>query len=130
MYNEINELFNEMNKAFECAYKEIKNPILVDVIKGESSYEVNASLPGVKKEDVKLTFENNKLTITVENKKEDEAKETNTKYLVNERISGYNPRTVYLKNADSSKISAKLENGVLTINVPFEEKHVNTIEIE
>ena len=70
------------------------------------------------------------LTITVENKKEDEAKETNTKYLVNERISGYNPRTVYLKNADSSKISAKLENGVLTINVPFEEKHVNTIEIE
>ena len=130
MYNEINELFNEMNKAFECAYKEIKNPILVDVIKGESSYEVNASLPGVKKEDVKLTFENNKLTITVENKKEDEAKETNTKYLVNERISGYNPRTVYLKNADSSKISAKLENGVLTINVPFEDKHVNTIEIE
>lgn len=130
MYNEINELFNEMNKAFECAYKEIKNPILVDVIKGESSYEVNASLPGVKKEDVKLTFVNNKLTITVENKKEDEAKETNTKYLVNERISGYNPRTVYLKNADSSKISAKLENGVLTINVPFEEKHVNTIEIE
>jgi len=127
MYNEINEIFNEMNKAFGNIAKDIKNPILVDVVKNETSYDVFASLPGVKKEDVKLTFENNKLTITV-NEKEDEAKDT--KYVINERIAGYSPRSIYLKDADETKISAKMENGVLAINVPFAKKTANTIVIE
>ena len=86
MYNEINELFNEMSKAFEGACKDIKNPILVDVIKNESSYDVLASLPGVNKEDVNLSCENGKLTISVNDKKEDE-NEGKDKFIINERIS-------------------------------------------
>lgn len=128
MYNEINDLINDMYKAFEGAYKNVKNPILVDVVKNEDSYDVYASLVGVKKEDVKLTFENGKLTISVDEKKEDDNKEA--KYLVKERINGFNPRSVFLKDADSSKITAKMENGVLTVNVPFIKKTVNTIVIE
>lgn len=129
MYNEINELFNEMGKAFDQAYKEIKNPILVDVVKNEDSYTVYATLPGVAKEDVKLTFEDSKLTISVADKKEEENKEE-VKYILNERIKGYNPRTIFLKNVDDSKISAKFENGILAINVPFREKKVSNIVIE
>lgn len=127
MYNDINEFFDEMNKAFEQAYKEVKNPILVDVIKNDDSYQVLANLPGVKKEDIKLSFKNSKLTIAVD-KKEDEAKET--KYVLNERLSGYNSRTVYLKDVDDSRISAKFENGVLVISVPFMEKKASNIQID
>jgi HSP20 family protein len=116
-----------MNKAFEQAYKEVKNPIMVDVIKNDDSYQVLANLPGVKKEDIKLSFKDSKLTIAVD-KKEDEAKET--KYVLNERLSGYNSRTVYLKDVDESRISAKLENGVLVISVPFMEKKANNIQID
>jgi HSP20 family protein len=129
MYNEINELFNEMSKAFEGACKDIKNPILVDVIKNESSYDVLASLPGVNKEDVNLSCENGKLTISVNNKKEDE-NGSKDKFIINERISGFNNRTVYLKDIDETNISAKLSNGVLMINVPFAKKKVSNIVIE
>jgi HSP20 family protein len=129
MYNEINELFNEMSKAFEGACKDIKNPILVDVIKNESSYDVLASLPGVNKEDVNLSCENGKLTISVNDKKEDE-NEGKDKFIINERISGFNKRTVYLKDIDETNISAKLSNGVLMINVPFAKKKVSNIVIE
>jgi HSP20 family protein len=129
MYNEINELFNEMSKAFEGACKDIKNPILVDVIKNESSYDVLASLPGVNKEDVNLSCENGKLTISVNDKKEDE-NEGKDKFIINERISGFNNRTVYLKDIDETNISAKLSNGVLMINVPFAKKKVSNIVIE
>ncbi len=129
MYNEINELFNEMSKAFEGACKDIKNPILVDVIKNESSYDVLASLPGVNKEDVNLSCENGKLTISVNDKKEDE-NEGKDKFIINERISGFNKRTIYLKDIDETNISAKLSNGVLMINVPFAKKKVSNIVIE
>jgi len=129
MYNEINELFNEMSKAFEGACKDIKNPILVDVIKNESSYDVLASLPGVNKEDVNLSCENGKLTISVNDKKEDE-NEGKDKFIINERISGFNKRTIYLKDIDETNISAKLSNGVLVINVPFAKKKVSNIVIE
>ncbi len=129
MYNDINELFSEMGKAFENAYKEIKNPILVDVVKNKDSYTVYATVPGVNKEDVNISFAESKLTISVNEKKEEETKE-DVKYILSERIKGFSPRTIYLKNVDESKITAKYNNGVLEINVPFKEKKVSNITIE
>ena len=128
MYNEINELFDEMSKAFEGISKKVKNPILIDVVKGEDSYTVLASLPGVKKEDVKLNLENSNLTISVESPK-DEAKE-DKKFVLKERTEGFSSRTIYLKNIEESEISAKMEDGILNIRVPFKKRNVNKITIE
>ena len=129
MYNEINDLFNEMGKAFENAYKDLKNPILVDIEKNDNAYVVYATLPGVEKENVNLSFEDSKLTISVKETKEAKEKE-DVKYILNERIKGFNSRTIYLKNVDDSKISAKFNNGILEINVPLKEKKVSNIVIE
>lgn len=130
MYNEINDLFNEMGKAIESAYKEIKNPILVDVVKNDNEYVVYATLPGVQKEDVNLAFEDSKLTISVKEAKEETKEKEEVKYILNERIKGFNSRTIYLKNVDETKISAKFNNGILEINVPLKEKKVSNIVIE
>ncbi len=131
MYNEINDLFNEMGKAFENAYKDIKNPILVDIEKNDNAYVVYATLPGVEKDNVNLAFEDSKLTISVKEPKEEETKEKeDVKYILNERIKGFNSRTIYLKNVDETKISAKFNNGILEINVPLKEKKVSNIVIE
>lgn len=130
MYNEINDLFNEMGKAFENAYKDLKNPILVDIEKNDNAYVVYATLPGVEKENVNLTFEDSKLTISVKETKEEAKEKEDVKYILNERIKGFNSRTIYLKNVDDSKISAKFNNGILEINVPLKEKKVSNIVIE
>ncbi len=129
MYNEINELFNEMTRAFEGISKKVKNPILLDVIKNEDSYSVLACLPGVNKEDVKLSIENSNLTISVEPKKEEENK-TEKKFVLKERVEGYSSRSIYLKNIDESGISAKMEDGILNINVPFKKRNISKITIE
>ena len=96
MYNEINDLFNEMGKAFENAYKDLKNPILVDIEKNDNAYVVYATLPGVEKENVNLSFEDSKLTISVKEPKEEAKEKENVKYFLNERIKGFNSRTIYL----------------------------------
>ena len=129
MYNEINELFNEMTKAFEGISKKVKNPILLDVIKNEDSYSVLASLPGVNKEDVKLSIEDSNLTISVEPKKE-ENKNNERKFVLKERIEGYSSRPIYLKDIDETTISAKMEDGILNITVPFKKRNVSKITIE
>ncbi len=130
MYNEINELFNEMSKAFEGISKKVKNPILIDVIKNEDSYSVLASLPGVNKEDVKLSVENQTLTISVEQKNAEETEKDDKKYMLKERVRGYSSRSVYLKNIEESEISAKMEDGILNITIPFKKRNVSTITIE
>ena len=56
MYNDINDLFSEMDKALKEVYKDIKNPILVNVEKGDDAYLLEANLAGVNKEDVKLSM--------------------------------------------------------------------------
>ena len=129
MYNEINELFNEMTKAFEGISKKVKNPILLDVIKNEDSYSVLASLPGVNKEDVKLSIEDSNLTISVESKKE-ENNNNERKFVLKERIEGYSSRSIYLKDIDETTISAKMEDGILNITVPFKKRNVSKITIE
>jgi HSP20 family protein len=126
MYNDLNNIFEEMSKAFEDVYKGIKNNINVDIIKNEDSYQVLASLPGVKKENIKLSCENSKLTISVN----EETKENDKKYILNERINGYNPRTIVLKNMDEKSIKASLENGVLSIVVPFAKNQTTNIVID
>ncbi len=130
MYNEINEFFNEMGKAIDNACKEIKNPILVDVVKNDSNYVVYATLPGVSKEDVNLAFEDSKLTISVKDHKDEEETKEDVKYILSERIEGFNPRSIYLKNVDETKISAKYVDGILEITVPLKEKKVSNIVIE
>ena len=129
MYNEINELFNEMTKAFEGISKKVKNPILLDVIKNEDSYIVLASLPGVNKEDVKLSIEDSNLSISVEPKKE-ENNNSERKFVLKERIEGYSSRSIYLKDIDETTISAKMEDGILNITVPFKKRNVSKITIE
>jgi HSP20 family protein len=127
MYNDINDLFSEMDKALKEVYKDIKNPILVDVEKGDDAYYVEANLAGVNKEDVKLSMENDKLTISVENRKEDGNEK---KFILNERVNGFNPRTIYLKNSDSKNVRARMENGVLYVTVPFIKHETSSIVID
>ena len=127
MYNDINDLFSEMDKALKEVYKDIKNPILVDVEKGDDAYLLEANLAGVNKEDVKLSMENDKLTISVENRKEDGNEK---KFILNERVNGFNPRTIYLKNSDSKNVRARMENGVLYVTVPFIKHETSSIVID
>lgn len=89
----------------------------LDIIEQENEIVVSAELPGIKKEDVKITFEKNVLTISGERKPVELSEKT--KVLLKETQSESFDRSVRLGyDIDSLKISAEMSNGILTITLP------------
>jgi len=94
---------------------------LVDISEDEKEYLVKAELPEVKKEDVKLTVQDNVLSITGERKYEKEEK--GKKYHRVERSYGSFMRSFTLpEDADGSKVAAEYKDGVLKVHLPKSEK--------
>ena len=92
-----------------------------DVFEDKEAVKIVAELPGVKAEDVKLSLENNLLTIRGEKKQE--AEERSERVHRYERSYGSFERAFVLPSTvDAEKISAKYENGVLTVVVPKVER--------
>jgi HSP20 family protein len=87
-----------------------------DIIEKEKHYEIHLSIPGVKKEDVKITFE--KDLLTVEGEKKHETKEENTKYYRREISYGKFSRSFHIGDADPSGIEASFTDGILNISIP------------
>lgn len=89
----------------------------LDIVEQENEIVVNAELPGVKKEDVKITFENNILTLSSEQKPA-EVSEKASVLLKEIRNPGFNRSVKFGIQVDAAKISAEMSNGVLTITLP------------
>jgi HSP20 family protein len=87
------------------------------VFEDRDAVKIVAELPGVKPEDVKLSLENNLLTIRGEKKQE--AEERTERVHRYERSSGSFERAFVLPSTvDGEKISAEFTNGILTVVVP------------
>ena len=76
-------------------------------------------LPGFKKEDVKLDLDNGYLTISAQRNEELDDKDNEGRYIRQERATGSCARSFYVGKALEPKdISAKFENGILTLHLP------------
>ena len=95
----------------------------LDVKENDKEYEVNVDLPGMKKEDIKVSCEEDKLVIEGERKEEKKEENEKKNIHVSERHFGSFYRAMSLpKNVDCSKIGATYENGVLRVIVPKNEE--------
>jgi HSP20 family protein len=92
-----------------------------DVSEDENSLRITMELPGVEPDDVRLSLENNVLTIRGEKKQQ--AEETNERVHRFERTYGMFERTFVLPNTvDTEKVEARYENGVLYVTIPKAER--------
>ena len=103
----------------------------VDVKDNGDSFELTADLPGMKKEDVNLTYQNGYLTIAAVQQKENSEQDDKGNYIRRERHMGSVSRSFYIDNIDESKIDAEFKDGVLTVKLPksAEVQHSATINI-
>ncbi|OKL39082.1 Hsp20/alpha crystallin family protein [Pontibacter flavimaris] len=93
----------------------------VDACETERGYEIEAALPGVKKEDISIDFQEGRLTITGERRFE--KKEENRRFHMLETQYGSFSRTFYLPdNVNPDNISAEFRDGILLVRVPKDEK--------
>lgn len=91
-----------------------------DVRESDTGYELDISLPGYKKEDVRAELKDGYLTINASTSLDKDEKDEKTgKYIRRERYSGSCSRSFYVgKNMTEEDIKAKFEDGVLKLSVP------------
>lgn len=92
--------------------------IKLDVSETEQAYSVKAELPGMKKEDIKVDIDGNRVSISAEIKRESEKKEGHT-VVRSERYVGQQFRSFTLdQDVDDSKAEARYQDGVLELTLP------------
>ena len=92
--------------------------LATDIKEFDSYYEVKADLPGINKEDIKVTYANDTLTIRAKHTANNEEKDDDGHYLRRERTSSTYERSFAMKDIDEENIEATFENGVLTLELP------------
>ena len=103
---------------------------LVDIAEDDKEFLVKAELPGLKKEEIKVTVDDGVMTISGERKVEKEGK--TKRYHRVERAYGKFERSFTLPDkADGRSIKAEFKDGVLQVHLPKSEKPAsNALEVK
>ena len=95
------------------------NVMKTDVKESDDAYTVDIELPGFKKEDVSVRFENGTLTVTATKADNNDQKDEKGAYVRRERYSGSCSRSFYVgEGVEEKDIHAKFEDGTLRLAIP------------
>ncbi len=91
---------------------------VVDVVETSDTYELKANLPGVTRENIKISIEEGQLIIMGRNQRTSEGK-----FLLKESRTGNYYRKFNLSDGiDTDRISARFENGQVLVSLPKHER--------
>jgi len=114
----LEDVFNDKVSPFFSSM--ITPSFKVDISEDDKAIYVSADMPGIVKEDVKVSMEDDVLCISAERKQEEEEKKKG--YHRIERTWGSMSRSFTVgDNVDSENIDAAYDNGVLKITLPKKE---------
>lgn len=114
MMNVFDNFFNEAAGKFE---RNVFFTPRTDVTENAKSFDVHVSLPGLKKEDIKIDVEGDMLTISGERKLKNETNDE--KFHMVESFYGKFSRSFTLpENVDKQHIDAELTDGILKLTIP------------
>jgi HSP20 family protein len=130
LFDDLDGLFSN---GFDWTGRELAGSLYpnVDITESETGYAIKADLPGLAKEDIKVSIENGVLSISGEKKREVEKKEKDNYYHF-ERSYGRFCRSFTLPtHVDGKNIEAKYNNGVLEVHLKkTEESRPKAIEVK
>ncbi|MBU1044029.1 MAG: Hsp20/alpha crystallin family protein [Candidatus Omnitrophica bacterium] len=129
-FRELENLQREMNRLFDFSFA--NNPFgettllgsqwspSIDIHESKDNLLVKADLPGLTKDEIEISVQDNNLIIKGEKKKENEVQEEN--YYKTERFYGSFYRTIQLPSeVDENKVNAQYKDGVLSLTLPKKE---------
>ncbi|MGN2251917.1 Hsp20/alpha crystallin family protein [Frateuria sp. GZRe12] len=116
--NDFDDLFRNFGLRAMFRDLEVAPEIRVDVSENDEAYDIQADVPGVRKEDIDITIDGNQVSITAEAKRESE-KKNGHREVCTERYYGQVFRSFSLPtDVDDAKAQARYENGVLSLHLP------------
>ena len=126
---EFNRMFNSFSNRFgfgngDDVDKEYENAVwspLSDIYEDKENYVLTLDLPGIKKDNVKISYVDGQLNISGERKQEKESKD-GTYHRVERSYGKYFRSFSLPKEIKNDKIDAEFKDGQLTITVPKAEE--------
>lgn len=134
--NWLPDIFNDF---FDNTWMEKANATApaINIRETENNYEIEVAAPGMTREDFTIKVENNnQLVVSMEKKQEPQEEKKEGRYLRREfSYTRFQQAMILPDDVEKDKIQAKMEHGVLTIDIPKqiaapEEKNGRTIEIK
>ncbi len=127
MQERLNRLFEEFTRMPEL--REVRLTMPIDVIDEGDQIRVVADVPGFRKEDIEVYFENGDIVIKAERREETEEKGRD--YIRKERRMGRFYRRIPLPaDVDTEGVKARYANGVLEVILPRKRRDRKSIPIE
>jgi HSP20 family protein len=90
----------------------------LDLTESDHDYTVKLDLPGVAKEDVKVSVEGSRVTVQAQTRKDQEKKEGDRVVWRERSVSSFARSFTLPGEVDSAEAQAKLADGVLTLTLP------------
>ena len=127
---EIDDIFDRFfGRSIALRDEEIFTP-RIEVAEDEKSYLVKAELPGMDKNDIEVTLDDNVLTLKGEKKEEKEEKGKKS-YYKETRYGSFYRQIPFPESIDEEKVNAKFKKGVLSLVIPKKEaKNKKSIKID
>ncbi len=130
----LNDLFGDvlndvfLNDGFFAPSPLENGSFSVDIKELDDAFVLEAELPGIEKDAVTVEYKNGHLSIkATKNESKDDEKGS---YIYKERSYSSLQRVFRLDDIKGSAVSAKLENGILTVTAPKLDEVVNNYKIE
>ena len=112
------DYLDSLDRAYSTASAAASaSPFKTDIIETDTGYQLQAELPGFRKEDIKIDLGNDRLTIKAEHTQSVEEKKQGN-YLRRERSYGSYARSFDITGIEESAITASYENGILILDLP------------
>ena len=109
-------------KKFYEGLTEHKSSLAIDLKDEGDHFLVEADMPGIAKDQIKLHYKDNILTIRTERSEEKKEEDETKRYVVRERYSSSTMRQILIENVDPEEITAAMDNGVLRIKLGKKDK--------
>lgn len=123
LYKAMVEMESEMDRLMQSSFRwpeEAEGTSFAptcNIRESDKEYIVQFDIPGVKKNEIKIELQNNRLTVSGERKERKEEKDS--KHFLSEAFYGSFMRSFSLPTeCDENKVDAQYEDGVLTVKIP------------
>jgi HSP20 family protein len=125
MFEEVFAPFTQGSALSQWPLEGTVSPRL-NISETDQAFEVQAELPGVKKEDVKVAVEHQRVTIEGESRRDQQQREGEN-VLYSERSAARFVRSFMLPvEVDEASTEARMENGILTLTLPKKQGNAAT----
>lgn len=120
------DFFNNFGRSFFNSWNNELKSLKSDIKETDKAYVIKIDMPGVDKKDIALNFKDDVLTVDAKRDSFSDESDDKGNMIANERDYGTYTRSYRLPKVDSKAISAKYEDGVLTITLPKTKEEIDS----